>query len=382
LTEQLTAARALRAQIDENARTAAGGPVGESTVKALKEAGLWGVMTPKAVGGAELSLAELVDVFAEVSRADGSSGWCLMAGAASAAYFGAYLEDAAVKALFADGVPLMAGQFAPNGQAVREGDGFRLTGRYQFGSGIHYAEKVGAGFLVLPPEGSDAPAEYRFGFVSKDQVELLGNWDVLGLGSTASLDYAIDDVLVPESSTFLFATPTRHRGGPVYELGVIALTAIGHAGFAIGVGRRAIDELMAIAKTKVRMGAASYLKDSEAFLLGLGKLESRLISASAWVRECVHTIEAEVVRSGTVDPVRNNQLRQATVFVTQEAADIAREAYLMAGTSGLREGPLQRCFRDIHAGSQHFFASPASTLDMARDMMASAPDAGVDAELG
>ena len=77
MTEQLKAARALRAQIDENASASAGGWVSEPTVKALKEADLWGVMAPKAVGGGELSLAELVDVFAEVSRADGSSGWCL-----------------------------------------------------------------------------------------------------------------------------------------------------------------------------------------------------------------------------------------------------------------------------------------------------------------
>jgi alkylation response protein AidB-like acyl-CoA dehydrogenase len=356
-----------------------GGPVGEATVKALAEAGLWGVMAPKGVGGSELSLPDVLDVFEEVARADGSSGWCLMAGASAAAYFGAYMEDDAAAAFFADGIPLIAGQFAPNGQAIREGDGFRLTGRYQFGSGIHYAEQVGAGFLVPSPEGPDAPPEYRFGVVPKHEVELLGNWNVLGLGSTASLDYAIEDVLVPESSTFLFATPTRHRGGPIYELGVIALTAIGHAGFAMGVGRRAVDELMAIAKTKVRMGAGSFLKDSEAFLLGLGKLESRLISASAWVRECLHTIEREVVSTGLVDPVLNNRLRQATVHVTQEVADITREAYLMAGTTGLRDGPLQRCFRDIHAGSQHFFASPASTLDMARDLMAAAPDSGVEA---
>ena len=77
---------------------------------------------------------------------------------------------------------------------------------------------------------------------------------------------------------------------------------------------------------------------------------------------------------------QKDRARQATVHVTQEAADIVRQAYLLAGTSALREGPLQRCFRDIHAGSQHFFASPASTLDFARDLMAAAPESALDAE--
>jgi len=375
----LAAARALRARIDANAREAGDAPVPADTVAALSEAGLWGVMTPREVGGSELPLARVLEVFEEVARADGSAGWCLMAGASTVAYFGSYAGDDFVRRLFAKGIPLAAGQFAPNGTATREAGGFRISGRYQFGSGLCYADWVGAGFLVPPAAGSDAPAEFRFGLVPKDEVTLRGNWDVLGLTSTASWDYTIDDVFVPESGTFLFATPTRHRGGPLYALGVMALTASGHSGFALGVARRAIDELTVISRTKVRMGAGSFLKDSESFLEKLGTLESRLRAARAWVFDAFGRIESHAIETGRVDPVLNNEVRQATVFVTQEAADIVRRAYLLAGTTALRRGPLERCFRDIHAGSQHFFASPASTLDMARDLVASAPDSALEA---
>jgi alkylation response protein AidB-like acyl-CoA dehydrogenase len=375
----LEAARSLRETIDTNARKAGNEPVPAATVDALTKADLWGVMTPREVGGSELPLLDVIDVFEEVARADGSAGWCLMAGASTVAYFGAYAGDAFVQTLFANGVPLAAGQFAPNGAGVREDGGFRLSGRYQFGSGLSYAQWVGAGFLVPPPEGSDAPAEFRFALLPKDSVELRGNWDVLGLTSTASWDYSIDDAFVPEEGTFLFAAPTRRRGGPIYVLGVMALTASGHAGFALGVARRALDELTVLSKTKVRMGSSSFLKDSDSFLEKLGILESRFRAARAWVRESFAKLEADVVENGRVDPVLNNEVRQATVFVTQEAADVVRGAYLLAGTTALRAGPLERCFRDIHAGSQHFFASPASTLDMARDLVAAAPDRALDA---
>ncbi|MGH0034552.1 MAG: acyl-CoA dehydrogenase family protein [Myxococcota bacterium] len=373
------AARALRESIDTHARKAGDDPVPAATVDALGRAGLWGVMTPRAVGGRELPLLEVLDVFEEVARADGSAGWCLMAGASAVAYFGAYAGDDFVEKLFADGVPLVAGQFAPNGTGTREGGGYRISGRYQFGSGMSYAQWVGAGFLVPPPEGSDAPAEYRFGLVPRSEVEPRGNWDVLGLASTASWDYSIDDALVPEDATFLFAAPTRRRGGPVYSVGVIALTALGHSGFALGVARRALDELTVVSKTKVRMGAGSFLKDSESFLEKLGVLESRFRAMRAWVREAFAKLEASASETGQVDPVQNNEVRQATVFATQQAAEVVRGAYLLAGTTALRAGPLERCFRDIHAGSQHFFASPASTLDMARDLLAAAPDSALDA---
>ena len=73
------------------------------------------------------------------------------------------------------------------------------------------------------------------------------------------------------------------------------------------------------------------------------------------------------------------RVRQATVHLTQEGADIVRHVYLLAGTTALRDGPIQRCFRDIHAGSQHFFASPASTLDFARDLIVATPESALDA---
>jgi alkylation response protein AidB-like acyl-CoA dehydrogenase len=375
----LRAARALRETIDANARKAGDEPVPAATVDALEKARLWGVMSPREVGGAELPIVDSIDVFEEVARADGSAGWCLMAGASTVAYFGAYAGDAFVEKLFADGVPLAAGQFAPNGTGVPEDGGFRISGRYQFGSGLSYARWVGAGILVPSPEGGDAPAEYRFALVPRQDVELRGNWDVLGLTSTASWDYAIEDVFVPEEATFLFAAPTRRRGGPIYSAGVIALTAAGHAGFALGVARRALDEVTVLSKTKIRMGSGTFLKDSEAFLEKLGVLESRFRASRAWVRDAFAGLEAAVVETGALDLVRNDEVRQATVFATQEAAEIVRGCYLLAGTSALRAGPLERCFRDIHAGSQHFFASPASTLDLARDLVAAAPDSALDA---
>lgn len=365
--EVLERARAVAPVVDEEARRAPAQPVSKAAVEALRRAGLYGVMTPRELGGAELPLTGAIRVFAEISRADGSAGWCLMAGVSAVAYFGAYCPDSFTRRLFAAGVPLVAGQFAPNGRGRRVEGGYRLSGRYQFGSGIHCAEWVGAGFLVEVPEGQPPP--YLFGLVPREEARILGNWDVLGLEATASYDYEIEDAFVPEDACFLFATPTRHRGGPVYDLGVIAQTAAGHAGFAMGVARRALDELREISKTKVRMGAGSFLAQDERFLFELGVLESRLRSASAWVLESFAGLEEAIARTGSLDPLLHDEVRQATVHVTQEGADIARRAYLLAGTTALREGPLQRCFRDLHAGSQHFFASPAPTLDWARRLV-------------
>ncbi len=367
MSTALDSARDLFTLISDNAERTSPEPVPADTVAALVDAGLHAVSSPEAVGGAELPLLEQMDVLAEISRADGSAGWVLLANAVTIAFFGAWAGDDFVEKVFADGVPLAAGQFAPNGVAVPTDGGYRVTGDYQFGSGINHSTWVGAGAITEEPEGTDP--RFLFTLMPVEDVELGGNWDVLGLEATASYDYAVRDVVVPEQATFDFFAPVRRRGGPVYDLGVMCLTAVGHAGFALGVTRRVLDELVEVARTKHRMGAASALKDSERFVHAVGQLESRYRAAEAWMRKTVTAAESSAV-AGAPDLSAITACRQASVFVSQQGADIAREAYLLAGTTALRDGPLQRGFRDLHAGSQHFFASDAATLDLGRELLA------------
>lgn len=369
-TNLLDAARDLRATIDANARAANdASTLPRATVDALVEAGLQGVNVPRDVGGAELPLVDAIDVFAEIAWADGSAGWSLMASASTASFFGAWGGEGLVERMFADGVPLCAGQFAPNGTAVRDGDTWVVTGDYQFGSNIDAAQWVGAGTVTQPVEGSGEQPELLFAIFPAECVERRGNWHVLGLRATASEDYAVRGVRVPDDATFRFFAPIRRRGGPVYELGVLGLTTPGHAAFALGVTRRAVDELVDVARTKHRMGAATPLRDSERFLHALGTLECRARANEALVHAEFAAAQARMEAEPAPDPQVVNRLRAVTVHVTQDGADIVRECYLLAGTTGLREGPLERCFRDIHAGTQHFFASPAGPIDFGRDLV-------------
>lgn len=369
MSTALDDARDLFDLVDTEARATEGEALSPAAVDALVEAGLHSVMVPAEIGGRADSLTECLDVFAEIARADGSTGWCLMATASAAAYFAAYCDDSLVDRMFGDGVPWVAGQFAPNGVARPTEGGWLVQGSYQFGSGLAHAAWAGAGVLTEVPEGENP--DYLFGVVPVDQAGITGNWDVLGLEHTASWDYRLDDVFLAEDATFDFFGFRRRRGPAWLDLGVMPLTAAGHAGWALGVARRALDEVAALAHTKKRMTAATSMADSERFLHDLGHLESRYRAAEAWVRDTFARAEQAAMHGGADE--RDALLtRQATVFLTQEAGDLIRQLYLHAGTTGLRAGPLQQCFRDIHAGTQHAFASPAATIELGRALVADA----------
>ena len=161
--DPLAAARALRPLVEAHAHSDAT-PVDHEVVAALADAGLYGALVPKEIGGLELSIEENLDIIEEIAYADGSTAWTYLACGTTSAFFGAWCEDGFVESAFADGIPLMAGQLAPNGQGTKVEGGYLVNGAFQFGSGIDHASWVGMGFIVTD---GDNPPEYRMGVVPK-----------------------------------------------------------------------------------------------------------------------------------------------------------------------------------------------------------------------
>ena len=245
-------------------RTEELGTMPDDVVEALADAGLFWILVPEELGGSEADIVTALAVFEELARADGSVGWSLMANATSSCFAAIYTGDEAAEAMFAapvrsGGRPgIHAGMFGPIGTLTVDDGGVRVDGNYSFGSGCGHADWFAAGGMV---DGGDGPAvdEYglpdmRVSFLPRDQVQVTGNWDVLGLGGTGSFDYRVDDRHVDDPFTFQLLTASPQRGGPGYGIGLFALTAAGHAGFALGVGRRALDEVLDIARSKQRLG--------------------------------------------------------------------------------------------------------------------------------
>jgi alkylation response protein AidB-like acyl-CoA dehydrogenase len=346
-------------------------------VQAFHDSGLFGLLVPKELGGDESDVTTGLAVFEEVCRADGSAGWTLLANATTTAFAGAYCGPRAIAEIFAgDRMPVSAGQFSPRGTAVRTGEGagdsFVVSGRHSFGSGCAHSDWIGSGALelrdgqfVLRASGTPVIRAY---FVPRDRVDLLGNWDVMGLTGTGSYDYEVPEQTVHEDFTFDLTEGEPQRGGPVYRLGVLGLTAVGHAAFALGVGRRGMEELTQIVQTKHRLGAAP-LRDQQLFRHEYAMHDAALLAARAFVYESFATAQ-DVLDAGD-DPtlVQRQRLRQATTYATRVATDAVRFAYTAAGTDALRDSALQRCFRDLHAATQHLVVDNNTLTETTRVLL-------------
>jgi alkylation response protein AidB-like acyl-CoA dehydrogenase len=361
----------------EAARSEADATLSPLVVEAFHETGLFGLMVPKELGGAEADLPTVLSVYEEVCRSDGSAGWSLLANATTSAFAGAYTGRAAVAAMFGGArIPVAAGQFSPRGTAVRDiegaGDEFVISGRYSFGSGSAHSPWIGGGaFELRDGEFVAAPSGLpmiRAYFVPRHRVEFLDNWDVMGLAGTGSYDYEVPEQTVHEDFTFDLITAEPQRGGPVYRLGVLGLTAAGHAAFALGVGRRGMEELTRIVQTKHRLGAEP-LRDQQLFRHDYAIHDAAMLAARAFVYESFATVQDTLEAGDDPTPVQRQRLRQSTTYATRVATDAVRFAYTAAGTDALRPGVLQRCFRDLHAATQHLVVDNNTLTETTRILL-------------
>jgi alkylation response protein AidB-like acyl-CoA dehydrogenase len=373
----LDKARALAPVIEREAAGAeSSGTMTQPVVDALTESGLFSLMVPRDLGGSEVDVVTALEVLEEICRIDGSTGWSLLANVTSTAFAAAYCGDAAVKEMF-DGPrpPIHAGQFAPRGSAAAVEGGYTVSGRYSFASGSDHAGYIAGGTLetkdrefVLDSRGIP---RIRAVFVPVEKVNLLGNWDVMGLVATHSVDYEIPEQFVDAGWTFPLLDAEPQRGGAVYHLGVLSLTSIGHVAFALGVGKRALEEIVAVAKGKQRLGAAEPIMDQQLFQHELAMHDAAMRSARAYAVEVFGAAQAAVDSGDHPTPLETQRLRQATTYATRVAADATRFAYTWSGSDGLRNpSVLGRCFRDISAGTQHIFVDNNTLTDTAKLLLA------------
>jgi alkylation response protein AidB-like acyl-CoA dehydrogenase len=355
-------ARDLVPLVDKHAELAdEEGVLSDDVVAALHRDGLFGLWVPEVLGGSELDAVRSLEVIETLSYGDPSVGWVVMAASLSIGTGGAYLGDDAVEELWADGrMPVIAGQGTRPGTATAQDGGFVLSGAWSFASGIKHATHIHTLGIV------EETGEPRIFVVPVERATLIENWDVLGLRGTGSIDYTIDQVFVPESYSHFATTDTPRRGGSLYHIGIIGFAEICHSGWALGVGRRMLDELALLVQSK--QGRPGTQADNVALHEGIAKAEATYRSARAFVQE-VWTDVTDTLDRGERPSVRQHTLiRLALTNVTASLHDVGNFVYLAGGTTALRRGTIQRLLRDVHAGTQHVTSSPQVVQTCGREL--------------
>lgn len=362
---------ALTGEISERSQeTEAGRSVPEELIRKIGATGALHLYVPRSMGGAQADPLVANAVIRELSRADGSTGWTSMI--LNTTFFSCWLDPEVAGGMLATDRELgMAGLFGPIGRTEPADDGaLRLSGRYPFNSGAPHATWFCQGAFV---EVGDQP-QWRFMFVPASDVEILDTWHVAGLRGTASHDVVVDGALVPlERTTNPIFEQARHPE-PHFRWSFFALLASLMSGFPLGVARRALDEFEALAHRKGR-GGMEPLATEQVVQLEVARCEGALGAAEAFVSDALERAWETAVRGDEIDLPQRQAIRLAASNAMRIGIDVVDTTFRLAGGGALYEhSPLQRCWRDIHAGSNHIFFSPNQLAHAGRSILGQPAD--------
>jgi indole-3-acetate monooxygenase len=352
--EILANVRALAPEIQRRAdETAKLRRIPADLAEKLRAAGVFRIMFPKSWGGPEMPLPQQVELIETLAYADPSVAWAVKIGTDSG-YFCAFLDPGAARELYPSIDYATAGQAPPNGRAVRVPGGYRVTGRWGFGSGCTHADVMVAGCLVLESEGA-TPSEVTYILAPAASFEIEDTWHSNGLAGSGSHHYKTKDLFVPEKHTFTMTGPAR-LPGPLYADAGSATVFIPMAGTPLGLMGRVIDVTVELARERVIALPAppTLMRHLPRVKLALARAQMLYAAARAAVYESVNRYWAELLRDGHGSLEARRDTGMARIHAHRTAIEVAQLMFDTVGAPAVYETlPLGRLLRDAIVANQH-----------------------------
>ena len=352
-------------------------------VKALKDRGLFRLLLPRSLGGAELSPPVYVQVLEVLGAADGSTAWSIgqNSGCSMAA---PYLEPGAAREVFGgpDGILAWGPDLPGTGKGVVVEGGIRVSGRWGFASGSRHATWLGAHLPLYEADGTTprltakGAQAVRTALFPRAEARLIDDWQVMGLRGTGSDSYAVKDLLVPMRYTLSRDNAKERREtGLLYRFLSSMMYASGFAGVSLGMARGALDAFIVLARDKIPRAARNTLRENNVIQAEVAQAQAKLGSARAYLLE---TLERLVRIAGTQAAEftleQQAEIRLAATWAINQAAEVVIAMYRASGSTAIFDRqPFERRLRDMLSGSQQSQGRPIHFETVGQILMGLAP---------
>lgn len=328
--------------------------VSKDFVAQLKTLGLYRSSTPERFGGEPMPPATFLELVERISTVDGSTGWVASFGS-QLIYLGSLPLESQAE-LYADGPDVVfAGALFPVQQAAPTERGFLVNGRWKFASGCMAADIVCVGI-----QGDDTTSgKPRGALVRPERLEIVQDWDVIGMQGTGSFDLVAKDVEVDREWTFI-------RGGepvidePLYRYPAITYAAQVLSVVSAGVARAALNFAEDVGSGRASITGAPKLADRAYYRAGIAEAEATLRSARAYFYEAADEAWQTLVDGGHVSDEQNAHLRLSAAHLARTSAQVVHQVVSLSGTAAIyQDHPLPALLGDALVPQEHAFLSPA-----------------------
>lgn len=345
------------------------GKLAEDSVAVVREAGVMRLLQPKDFGGFAAHPRDFAEAVMAVASFCGSTGWVCGVGGVHPWELALCDRRVQEEVWGSDPDTWLASPYMPSGVAVPTGGGYVLSGHWQFSSGTDHCTWLFLGAMVGDAQGKPLmpPRMLHVILPRSDYTIVEDSWNVVGLKGTGSKDIIVENAFIPDYRTIdaaevaegEIAAERAGRTDTVYRLPFWSMFPLGITAAVIGITEGLLrhhydyqrDRTLATG-AKVREDAATLVAISEA-AAEIAASRTQLLDG---ISRAYDLAEAGLpVTFEQRATIRRNQVRCAWRAVT--AAD---QIFARSGGNALRlDKPLQRFWRDAHAGLHHAIHTPA-----------------------
>ena len=328
-------------------------------IDSLVERGLFRLLLPRSLGGAELLPAQYVPIIEAIARIDASTAWCVNQNSGCSMTSG-HLAPEVAREIFGGPRGILAWGPGP-GEARAAAGGYRVTAQWSFASGSHHASWLGCHVPIVEADGSprlhgDGTPIVRTLLFPKSATRFTDIWHTIGLRGTGSDQYAVKDLFVPEAYSLDVlsrrAAPA-HEQALLYRFSSLQLYAAGFAGVALGIAGGTLAALIELARDKIPRGARNTLRNNNMIQSQTAQAEARIASARRWLLGSLEDIAEAVRRRGHITLDERMTIRLASTFAIHQSLEVVDTLYQAAGATAIfNVNPFERRFRDIHSVAQ------------------------------
>jgi alkylation response protein AidB-like acyl-CoA dehydrogenase len=322
------------------------------------------MLAPAAAGGAELPLPDVVRLEEAVARLDGSVAWTLTL-CAGAGWFTGFLPPEFARAILATERVCLAGSGAPTGYADLEGEGYRVTGRWDYASGAPMATHFTFnavlrknGGVLLDAHGKPA---IRAFVVPAALVELEQNWRSMGLRATASDAYRVSGRWVGAGHAFEIDPARAVAGGALYRFPFLAFAYVTLAANVAGMAWHFVElahECIAHRRNRFAEDGSRLIAAPQVAAV-LEAARARLQDVRTRVYAALDAAWASAAGQGSVSDVQAETLETLSIEWVAAARAAVDTLFPYCGLFAAREdSEINRVWRDFHTASQHALLMP------------------------
>ncbi|MBO0842150.1 MAG: acyl-CoA dehydrogenase family protein [Nocardioides sp.] len=344
--------------------------VPEASIKELEEAGFFKLLQPARFGGLEADPVDFYTNVRDIASACGSTGWVTSVLGVHPWQIALFADEAQQAVWGSDPDTRVSSSYAPMGRAKLTEDGFNLSGRWSFSSGSAHATWVLLGGLVFDGEGN--VVDFRTFLVPRDKYEIVDVWNVVGLAGTGSNDIVVEETFIPEEFTLSMGETGQCKGpgqavntSDLYKLQFHSLFTTTITTPIIGMARGAYAEHVEMQKGRVRASYGEKASLDPFAAVRVASAASEIDAAWALLMANIREQQAYVARGERIPISQRLKVRRDQVLGTQRAIDAVDSLFEASGGRALANGtPLQRAWRDAHAGRVHAANDPERALKM------------------